>query len=291
MKRMVMCLLVLMLVGICPVSVKAQTPGQSFVNQKIADKAAKQAKLQAANLKVTMYKAIVTGNRSVVQSLIAADKNRVYLLFPMPDAYGNEYAYCTAARYGQTAILQDMAALFPAVLQEPRCNSRTVLDSAIQNKQWNTAKWLFAQKAPIHKPEEDLFSLTDVADKTVLQTMIRHILAANPDQTYEECLRCPDIWDTADPFYFAARNSNVNFITIFRNEQKKKGKQIKSTYTYVDCDHRYRTSWGISQEESEKTRKDGINKIKKSKEAKLLAANGIPVDVKLQVIDNESYCY
>ena len=286
MKKMFMCIFVFVLAGMCSSLVKAQTPGQSFV-----DTIAVQAAASAAKLQATMNKAIMSGNRTQVQSLIATDKNRVYMRMPIRGEKWQEYAYCMAARYGKTEILQDMAALVPAILKEAKCAGETVLDVAIQNKQWDTANRLVAKKVPMNDAEEDLYSLVNVKNKTVLAQLIPPVLAANPNLTDGKCWRCPEDWDRADPFYLAALNNNVNFITTLRNEMKKKGKQVESSYTVVDCAHYYRTSWGISQEESEKTREGFVNRVKNSKETKLLAANGVPVNVKVQEIDNESYCY
>ena len=159
----------LFLTAACALAILSVQPTQAqSIEEKISDQTSVQAAVSAAKLQTTMSTAIMKGNRSQARNLIAADKNRVYMRMPIRGEKWIEYAYCMAARYGKTEILQDMAALVPAILKEAKCGGETVLDVAIQNKRWDTAKWLFSQKASMKNSAEDLYSLVDVKNKTVL---------------------------------------------------------------------------------------------------------------------------
>lgn len=276
MKKMLMCILILMLVSVCTLPVRAQTPGQAFVDMKRADHM-RDIKNSGSAIK-NIESAIKNGN---LQKLQAFEKqySRIIFSFTFEDRMS---PLCLAAKYGRYNIVEYLLK-GKKVSVDSYC-----LEVAIENKRPQTAKVLLDYGAK----DRDGVLLFSVANNfkalTDLNKLIPPLLTAGSKLDGQQAWNHPYAFDRADVFWWAARRGNTNFITALRDAMKKKNMKPVAHYTYVRCQDYYLTSWGASQASIDKEKKDGINRIKNSKEGKLLASYQVPLSVGLEYTDGSS---
>ena len=182
---------------------------------------------------------------------------------------------CIAAGNGHNELIKYMAKKDPSLLKV-RCENSdgNLVNVAIENKHFDTATMLLKMKvspnATLHHPDWTplttfIMTAWHATDLATLKKLIPALLDMGADPNAQFGYICSSTDD--DAFYKAAEVGNVNFITVLRDELKKRGKNPVSK-----C-----TSHGVYH-----------SAITDSTEGKLLRKYGVEVEVRdgYNVIEN-----
>ncbi len=258
MKRQLVSMVAFVLTIVCALPVMGQwlpeyQPTKKIDNETNVGSVKKKATL--AQVEQKFMRAVRNGDTATVKKLVEGNPYTVLLRKRMQSQLKNsEYFWsenrekvlhafvlpiCIAAGNGHNELIQYMAKKDPSLLKV-RCENSdgNLVNVAIENRHFDTATMLLKMKvspnATIQHPDWSplstfIMTARYVKDLAALKKLIPALLDAGADPNAKFGYICSSTDD--DAFYNAARAENVNFITVLRDEMKKRGKTPVSRCT------------------------------------------------------------
>lgn len=269
-----MLLAVCVLSALCTLPVMGQLKNTTPANQKYQLKPVAALETDMNKIKSDFKRAVYDGDIAAVKKILGNNslyttvllRTKMYSRMGRRDKNEAVYPICVATQKGYHELVKYMLAKDPS-LKNVTCGEYKydLFDLALVSKKADTAILMFdllqwAKSNPLAVYTEYF------RDRAQLQKLIPALLdrGLNPNEILVE----NKFWD-GDAFFKAAQKKNINFLTILRDEMKKRGHQnLTAEIREYYCSGPYVTSDDVIRM---------VKQMENSSEAKLLKKYGIKV--------------